>query len=166
MSREYETFKVGTFTLGSEVDITDPCYDRNSRGGMITACKPGEYTGYADISDEGEWGKRVARLSIYLNDEICHDLALYPIGDIGVDAGLAGFFNNKPNYRGDDWMRFLYESGVFKNKHEYNYDRDYYCISKGIFSESGFGDGCYDVLANVERSAFQIVFIDEDEEEE
>lgn len=154
---------VGTFTLGNTVDITDPCYDKGTWCRVNVACQPGEYTGYAEISDEGEWGKRVANIAIYKDDKYVPLDEMECINTIGVDAGLAGFFNNKPDY--EDWMGFLVESGVFKTKEEYNYEKDYYAVDYGVFSESGYGDGSYDVYATPERDAFMIVFINEYEDD-
>ena len=59
------------------------------------------------------------------------------IGSIGVDAGLAGFFHNKPDYIDEEWGRFC--------------DRvrngDTWLIEDGFYSSSGYGDGCYGVYA-------------------
>ena len=152
--------------LGNEVDITDPCYDRNVWCRMTTECEPGEYTGYVNISDEGEWGKRVASIAIYKDDNIKDFNSMENIGQIGVDAGLAGFFNNKPDFPGDTWMEFLMESGTFKADGEYDYSRNYYECKYGLFSSSGYGDGGYDVYATPERDAFMIEFIREDEDDD
>lgn len=156
---------VGEIRLDGKVDITDPCYDKGTWCRMTTECEPGYYTGYAYISDEGEWGKRIAELSIYKNDVKVEPDDMEFIDTIGVDAGLAGFFRDKPDY-GEGWMDFLVESGVFKNKEKYDYDKNTYAIDYGIFSESGYGDGCYAVYANETRSAFTIVFIEDEEDEE
>ena len=162
-----EEVYVGEIRLDGKVDITDPCYDRDVWCRTTVECQPGYYKGYAYISDEGEWGKRVAELSIFKDDinDIKEEIAnMHCIDTIGVDAGLAGFFRDKPDY-GDGWMDFLAESGVFKTKDEYNYGRKTYAIPYGIFSESGYGDGTYAVYTNDERSAFTIVFIEEEDED-
>lgn len=154
--REY----VGTMRLDNRVDITDPCYDKEVWCRTTIECEPGEYTGYVIISDEGEWGKRVASIGIYKDDEVKDLDSMECIGDIGVDAGLAGFFNDKPDFPDNEWMEFLRESGV------YNADgKNYYDCGYGLFSQSGYGDGGYDVYATPERDAFVIVFIYDDAEE-
>lgn len=163
MSKDY----IGEFRLDGKVDVTDPCYDKNTWCRTTFDCEPGYYTGYAEISDEGEWGKRVARISIYKDDKQFDLDEMELVGNIGVDAGLAGFFRDKPDFpEHKEWIDFLVDSGVFKNRTEADYSKKYYCIDYGIFSESGFGDGGYDVYANEDRTAFTIVFIDDDEEEE
>ena len=160
-----EEFYVGELRLDGKVDITDPCYDRGGWYLVTKECQPGYYKGYAYMSDEGEWGKRVARLSIFKDDKKTELKKMKFIDSIGVDAGLAGFFRDKPDYPGNKWNDFLVESGVFKTKDEADHSRKTYAIDYGIFSESGFGDGEYAVYANKSKSAFTIVFIPEEEEE-
>lgn len=152
--------RIGTMTLGNRVDITDPCYDRNVWCRMTTECEPGEYTGYVNISDEDEWGKRVAFIAIYKEDNIKDFNLMENIGQIGVDAGLAGFFNDKPDFPDNKWREFLKESGVFKADGKCDYSKNYYDCGYGLFSESAYGDGWYDVYATPERDAFMIIFID------
>ena len=158
--------RIGTMTLGNEVDITDPCYDKDTWCRETVECVPGEYTGYVKISDEGRWGKRVASIAIYKDDKVKDLYSMEYIGHIGVDAGLAGFFNDKPDFHNDKWMEFLEESGVFKADGEYDYSKNYYDCGYGLFSSSGYGDGEYDVYATPERDAFMIEFIREDEDDD
>ena len=89
---------IGKLDLETEVDITDPCYDKNVWCRMTTSCEPGEYYGYVNIIDEGDWGKRVESISIYKDGEVVSLRNMSRIGNIGVDAGLAGFFNNKKRF--------------------------------------------------------------------
>lgn len=163
--RWYE--KVGTLTLNDKVDITDPCYDKDVWYRHTSECAPGEYTGYVEMTDEGDWGKRVAAIIITRNDKPFEVARMEYIANIGVDAGMAGFFRDKPDYPDDEWMKFLVESGVFKTNEEFDYSKHAYEIPYGIFSSSGYGDGGYDVYATKERDIFKIVFIpNEDEEDE
>ena len=160
-----EEVYVGELRLDGKVDITDPGYEKDVWCRKTTDCQPGDYTGYAYIVDEEDWGKRVARLSIFKDDKKIDLNNMELIGAIGVDAGMAGFFRDKPDYPDDKWHDFLVESGVFKTKDEYDYSRNTYAIDYGLFSSSGFGDGVYEVYANKSKSAFTIVFIPEEEEE-
>ena len=153
---------IGKFELGERVDITDPCYDFGTFGTLRVNCQPGTYYGYAEVKDFGEDGKRTTFICITKDDSDIDFFNMESIGVIGVDAGLAGFFNNKPDYDDDAWMKFLKRTGVFKEDGEYDYDRTYYKAKYGVFSESGFGDGCYEVYANKERNAFEIAFIEEE----
>lgn len=58
------------------------------------------------------------------------------IGSIGVDAGLAGFFWNKPDFDDDAWSDFC---------SKINWDKDTFIDQYGFYSSSGYGDGCYEV---------------------
>ena len=153
MNSEY----IGKLQLNDKVDITDPCYDKDVWCRMTSECKSGEYTGYATIDDVGNgWEKRVVSIAIYKDDKIVDIDSMELIGNIGVDAGLAGFFNNKPDFNDDEWRDFL-------NKFVRYDKRDYWDCGYGLFSESGYGDGGYDVYATPDRDAFMIVFIDDKE---
>ena len=147
---------VGAIELGTKVDITDPCYNKGTWCRMTTDCEPGTYKGYVEMSDEGVWGTRVATVSIFKGDKMWSIEEMESIGSIGVDAGLAGFFNDKPDFNDDEWSEFCdkIEEGEAWN------------LYNGIFSSSGYGDGCYEVYANEERNAFTIVFINEEYENE
>ena len=74
------------------------------------------------------------------------------IGSIGVDAGLAGFFHNKPDYDDDAWSAFC-----DRIRHG-----DAWITGDGFYSSSGYGDGGYGVYAqehNGEIVALEIRFI-------
>lgn len=147
---------VGTIELGTKVDITDPCYDKNVWCRMTTDCEPGTYKGYVEMSDEGDWGMRVATISIFKGDKMWGIEEMESIGTIGVDAGLAGFFNDKPDFNDREWTEFCDKIR----------EGDAWNLYNGIFSSSGYGDGGYEVYANEERNAFTIVFIEEEYDEE
>lgn len=148
---------IGEFELGNTVDITDPCYDKSVWCRITTECKPGTYKCYIDIDDDSE---RVASIWIYNDDKYVHvdEISDY-IGTIGVDAGLAGFFNNKPDYDDNEWDTFLYQTGMLDGE-------DWAVVEYGAFSQSGYGDGSYDVFASRNRDAFMIVFMEDDEDED
>lgn len=58
------------------------------------------------------------------------------IGSIGVDAGMAGFFQNKPDYNDEEWGEFCRKM------------RGNYCVmQEGFCTRSGIGDGEYDIYA-------------------
>lgn len=149
---------IGDLELGTTVDITDPCCNKDVWCRMTVDCEPGLYKGYVEMSDEGDWGMLVAAISIFKGNKIWGIEEMEYIGSIGVDAGLAGFFNNKPDFSDPEWNEFCDKIN----------DGDAWNLYNGIFSSSGYGDGCYSVYANEERSAFTIVFIEDeyDDEEE
>lgn len=74
--------------------------------------------------------------------------AINYIGYIGVDAGLAGFFNNKEDYDDDAWQKLCDNLGT----------KDAMLLPNGAFTSSGFGDGSYAVFTNDEETAFVIDF--------
>ena len=57
------------------------------------------------------------------------------IGSIGVDAGLAGFFHDKPDYTDEQWSVFCSTIAC----------GEAWVKEEGFFSSSGIGDGEYDV---------------------
>ena len=80
---------------------------------------------------------RVGIIGIYLDDRIPKDKDFEKIGIIGVDAGLAGFFTDKPDYSDEQWMELCNNLGT----------EDVWIRPEGFFSSSGYGDGSYPVLA-------------------
>ena len=151
---------VGKIELGNKVDITDPCYNKDVWCRMTVDCEPGEYKGYIEKVNEGEWGIRIAAVSIFKGTKIWGVEEMECIGFIGVDAGLAGFFNDKPDFNDDEWE-------IFCNKIDGEANgADAWNLYNGIFSRSGYGDGTYNVYANKERNAFTIVFISDQTEDE
>lgn len=70
---------------------------------------------------------------------------------IGVDAGMAGFSHNKPDYSDDEWHGFC----------ERTSSGDAWMTEDGFYSSSGYGDGEYGVFAykhNGEITALEIRF--------
>lgn len=125
---------VGTRHFGETIDITDPCYNRDVWCRMNDVeIVPGNYQCVIWESDEGD----VGIIGIYLCGVIPSQKAMKCIGEIGVDAGLAGFFENKPDYSYEAWGR-LCDSIRHGNA---------WIREGGFFSNSGYGDGGYDVFA-------------------
>lgn len=149
---------VGTKNFHGEVDITDPCYDRDVWCRMNNIkIADGEYTCVAYISKHWyeiphrakpdrprKYYDLVDAIGIFRADNFAADdfdiiqPKMERIGSIGVDAGLAGFFHNKPDYDDNQWAAFC---DRLKNS------RNVYIDDEGFFSSSGGGDGCYDVYA-------------------
>lgn len=137
--------KIGIRTFSSSVDVTDPCYDRDVWCRMNEVpIKDGNYTcvvwrGSETVKYGGRTytDTRIGIIGIYLDGIIPHESEMEEIGEIGVDAGLAGFFHDKPDYDNDAWAKFC--------------DRittgDAWLTEDGFFSSSGYGDGSYGVYA-------------------
>lgn len=152
--------KIGTMDFHGGVDITDPCYDKDTWcriNGLKIA--EGEYEcgvyyrqTLLTLYGKTETWDEVACIGIYLGGvektgSICNALensGEFPadwslIGEIGVDAGLAGFFHNKPDYSNEEWTTFC---DRLKGKD------DTWITEDGFFSKSGGGDGCYVVFTH------------------
>lgn len=175
---KYIATKVGErFYDDTEVTITDPCYDNGTWCTEAIKIKSGVYDciAWERLYKETDYdGKpyeytRVMRSGIYLKDEldykICDGYDRFYIGDIGVDAGLAGFFQNKPDYTHTEWHEFVEEL-----KDENGKFRSYQIRPEGFFTESGWGDGGYDVYAYKNKDGeiigLEIDFEDEEAEDE
>ena len=127
--------KIGTMDFHGSVDITDPCYDRDVWFRMTDVkIRKGVYTCIAwHHKDKGTFNN---------GEPYCYD----------VDAGLAGFFHNKPDYTDDEWAAFC-----DRVRHG-----DAWLIKEGFYSSSGYGDGCYGVYAyeqGGEITAIEIRFL-------
>lgn len=128
----------------NKLDVTDPCYDKNVWCRMTVDIVPGVYD-YEIVTDESDgWGQRCRYISILREGAESVRRGLV-VGTIGVDAGLAGFFENKPDYDDDAWVN------VCENIHGHPSvvatDKDskepFGC--ECVFCSSGYGDGEYEV---------------------
>lgn len=143
------------------IDITDPCYDKDVWCRSEATVISGDYSCYIWIhtsKEESVYGKeyidkRVGVIGIYLNGAIPPQKSMTEISTIGVDAGLAGFFMNKPDYSDEEWDDFC--NSICEG--------NAWIKDEGFFSESGYGDGTYPVYAakneNGEIYALEIRFI-------
>lgn len=166
MNKQTKMEVIGTKKFGPKIDITDPCYDKNTwcRKNNVEI-KQGEYTCAVWMATEpltwdGETydNTLVAVIGIYLNGEIPAENDMEKIGTIGVDAGLAGFFENKPDYTDDKWDNICQTAREGKA----------WIIEEGFFSQSGYGDGTYSVFAHKNENidaytAVEIRFFDTDD---
>ena len=129
------------FTKG-HVTITDPCYDK---GTWCTAevdnVFKGEWEASVEIQDCGDWGNRVAQLILKVpGQEIVKSIKLPD--DIGVDAGVCGVFEDKPDYQDEDWDGIMVEFGHgYKTCGLALTSNAFHC--NGAWSHSGYGDGSY-----------------------
>ena len=152
---------IGTKDFHGSVDITDPCYNKDVWCRLNgVAIKKGVYTCVAWYQTEkGKYEdgkaysyKLVGMIGIYLNGAIPRQKDMEEIGSIGVDAGLAGFFHNKPDYGAAAWSDFC---GSVRHG-------DAWLTEEGFYSSSGHGDGGYGVFAykqNDEIVALEIRFL-------
>jgi hypothetical protein len=148
--------KLGYMDLSGSAIVSDPCYDRDvwcMEKDIPTL--PGRYSVYTVISDEGEWGDRVASL-IAVHEDYRDMDGLYKkpwetISDeIGVDSGQCGIFDDCafPQSKTDPNHEAFYEEAC-----ELTAGRDWAGIlwnGYGAVSSSGTGDGGYE-LTGVEK---------------
>lgn len=93
---------IGKKYFKGKVEVTDPCYDKDVWCRMTTDdVKAGNYN---CIIWRGN--SRIGIIGIYLDGKIPSQKTMEKIGTIGVDAGLAGFFMNKPDYSDKEWCEF------------------------------------------------------------
>lgn len=153
--------KIGIKDFHGSVDVTDPCYSKDVWCRLNDVkISEGEYVCYAWYhTDEGKYSDGtpysytlVGAIGIYRNGDIPRQKDMEEIGSIGVDAGLAGFFHNKPDYSDEEW-------GAFCDRIRHG---DAWLTEDGFYSSSGYGDGCYGVYAykqNGEITALELRFL-------
>ena len=171
---------------------SDPCYKIPTWcQGIVENVKNGVWGAEINLSDEDDWGMRVA--SLYIVNEHANatmtDIETKIFEDeplnfaAGVDSGQFGFFDFA-HYRNDESAKALPKQDFGENYDVQEGDAWYRACSNltlgdeqwgvlpnGVVSSSGFGDGSYDVYgykdAYGEYVAFAVVFIyDEDDEED
>lgn len=155
------------------VDVTDPCYDRG------TWCAEWELkvkSGKYDVRIIGGGKDRVKAIYALHRDISKEIAAVSDFSDweihssaIGVDAGLCGFFNHKPDYSVEEWLVFCDRLRDMDNEQEKTTGRMYadtYIIEpNGVCSSSGYGDGSYPLYVHRdgdgEIDGLCVIFIDE-----
>ena len=131
---------VGTIMLGSDVRISDPCYDMDTWcAGTIHNVMPGKYECFIEITDYDEWGVRVSRIEARHVGYDCQPDFEQPF-TVGVDSGQCGIFDERYFRRMQpktEWFDSVCDITV-------------YCALQGgtmdnacLVSTSGFGDGAY-----------------------
>ena len=131
-----------------KVDITDPCYHRDvwCRINDLDVM-PGQYQCYFYHGNCASWGDRVWILGIEHVDTNLESAKWKRIGEIGVDAGLAGFFNHKPDYSDEEWDALCIDMDDAMSGTVLNQLYSVYGSHNGFWSQSGCGDGSYFVYA-------------------
>lgn len=141
--------KIGTKHFGPKVDITDPGYDKDTwcrindveiREGDYD-CLVWERIEKFSLCEKEITSRTVSRIGIYLEGKIPSEEELLYLGEIGVDAGLAGFFSDKPDYTEAEWHQFC--ASIFPEGKKWG---SAWIKDEGFFSCSGEGDGSYPVV--------------------
>lgn len=152
--------KIGTRYFGGTIDITDPCYNKGMWCRMDNVhIRPGEYDciiweqqNEYELNGKKNTYNTIGIIGIYLNGIVPSQDSIKRIGFVGVDAGLAGFFQNKPDFTKEQWADFCNQTRK----------GEAWITDLGFFSFSGGGDGEYDVFAykvNEDIVALEIRFV-------
>lgn len=147
------------------LDITDPCYEKGIWcRGTLHNVKKGSY-----IVEAEKYDSRIRSLSIKHIDFVFNDIK-YADFEVGVDSGLCGFFEDKPDYTDeDDRAIFNYSQSETNNFTKpftkvVTPDTPFKC--NGVVTDSGYGDGSYQVRYNTNSEGLidyvEIEFIDPD----
>lgn len=137
------------FTKG-HVTVTDPCYEKGIWcSAEVDNVFKGEWEASVDIINCGDWGNRVASLTVKAVGQTAVKTEKRP-EDIGVDAGVCGVFEDKPDYGDDAWGDVCDEMDML------NYgiakpDNAFKCV--GAWSSSGYGDGGYTAVVGYNENA-------------
>lgn len=148
------------------VDVTDPCYDRDVWCRTTIDIAPGIYNCYAYEGTEKGWGNRVwinqivaadLELAAVAEEKIAGNRSWISVGEIGVDAGMAGFFDSKPDFDDEQWYALCESMRETKvkihnpscwAKSPYNKTNPLNSWKNdGFWTDSGIGDGGYPVYA-------------------
>lgn len=172
---QMQPIKIGSITLGEVTDVTDPCYNRGRGNDIHVDTVPGVYDVYLlhsdetfppDSTDREDVDFRINRIRIVnrsCGETFGPELTQNNLIDVApVDAGLCGFYNQKPNFDDKGWDRFCADLGNWSEWKFSNYDGH-----EGVCCTSGFGDGCYGVYGLKETGSdryciLEIHFIEED----
>jgi len=157
--------ELGTITLSGKVVVSDPCYDRDVWC-MITdlAVKPGQYRAWVILSDEKNWGERVAALIVVHEDSLHEKIRLWqPVeGTLGVDSGQCGIFDDSvypcdgDHPDGQSLYRECCKTTLADEQAGPVQD------SQGVVSSSGYGDGSYLLSAFMHKGERVALMIDYD----
>lgn len=152
-----EGFKLlGTLNIpNGECYVSDPSYSTDTWcNWKLKNMIPGEYECYYRLSDQKDWGIRVGAIKIvhshYRNGEIhFHEIPDEDI-HIGVDSGTCGFIITD----GTDGKLMSRDKNVLVWDKIDNNKEAKCCIipDLGFFSESGFGDGDYDLIVATDEN--------------
>lgn len=142
----------GNLIIDTDCNITvrDPGYDNSPWCSANLPVSAGKYKCMVKFT-VAEGSLRVAEIQIKKVGASGH---LSLLDYIPVNAGLAGFFVNKPNFPDNEWMQLCNHIGADRENKAwlFPFDKTPYENSLGFFSESGCGDGEYPVYAHFDKN--------------
>lgn len=173
---------IGRFSLGNKVMVSDPCYGTDTWcQGVLENVREGFWDAYIKMTDEGNWGERVAELvaiNLDYNDEYAgltsKDINELQEFEVGVDSGTAGIFDyeyyckcHTDKDADEDWYETQIINQFFPGVDSSDWQKSVFTEFNGVASNSGYGDGGYDcyVARNEEGEivGIKIVYISDAE---
>ena len=167
---------IGTITLNNKVIVSDPCYSIDDWcNKIINNMQPGEYECFEVLIDT-RFGERIGELHIVHKEVLdkykeLKDIPYSPeplCCSIGVDSGQCGIFDYEyyDRHQPDD----DYDDPESWYKRICDITLDPPCCGTvdnvGVVSESGWGDGMYNLYSYLDTKstkALKVVFIEENE---
>lgn len=121
----------------------DPCYSEAERLGAVMDALSGRWHARAHMSDEGNWGERIAILEVRRVGVPISEAWELVDDDICVDSGSCGFWSMKnwefqKKHQADHFYKLCGEATLDRT----NY-RGGIVLDMGAVSCSGYGDGSY-----------------------
>ena len=156
--------KENQIKLGEKVIVSDPCYSDVDGwfNNQINNMRPGVYDTQVVKSDEGDWGERVASLTVL--HEIIKSPIWEDIGNVAVDSGQMSICC-MTSYRNDEvgsklpWLtvkgdpfgdspfqrsnKETGEVGYVKMADRTLREEQWGTYESGVVSSTGYGDGMY-----------------------
>lgn len=115
--------------------VTDPGYNNDTVWKLVLPVVLGTYTCHMNYDSHIN---RVRSSKIVLKNCTRKHYNWKYIGEIGVDAGLAGYYSNKPNYTDEEWFALC-------NTIQWETPGTPTFHAGGFCTASGYGDGEYNV---------------------
>lgn len=140
------------------LDVTDPCYDKDVWCRSRVPIAAGKYIYEVKIKGNGPFGERVHELRLTKADTNGRLRLGQLVTTIGVDAGMAGFFEDKPDYDNETWNKIC-DYTFTGNKKCWVVDKSTPLGCVGVFSFSGYGDGEYGVYELIDRDGYRCGYL-------
>jgi len=175
MSRnaDLEVVQHGTFKVGEKLVVSDPCYTRDTWCAIYNiTCAPGTWVGKTLEGEASGWGHRVWELLAFHENASEQGPWEKYEGEVGVDSGQAGIFNDDLHPRGEIGeygdLDSFYGRACAATMDQKDPSRRAGVITEGIVSSSGYGDGGYTLFVKRDDegrvNACRVVFIDDEGE--
>lgn len=129
--------------------LTDPCYDKDTRGGYEVEAVNGQWVAEVRYKDTGAWGERVCSIfavSIDYNASY-DDHEISYVDGLGVDSGQMSIWDAE-DYTTDEWRYHLigYGDGTDRPANGTLNSDMCYRDDRGVACQSGYGDGEYEAV--------------------